>query len=145
MAQYKVQWENKEYLFDPEDIDVRQGIAIQYGTGMTLKAFNEGIQEVDVHAWQALMWLMKDQNGETCNIADLNFKVNAFSTAINDAEREYTQGLIDACGICDNDGLIGGKDACSHDPKGQPDTSPFESTSEQTRPSVNSGLSTSSV
>ncbi|GAA1701643.1 hypothetical protein [Fodinicola feengrottensis] len=143
MPQYKVDWEGKTYDFDPEDIDVKQGIAIQYGTGMTLKAFNDGIQEVDVHAWQALMWLMKNQNGEQCNIQDLNFKVNAFSNAINAAERQYTAELIERCRLCDDDGLIGDA-ACSHDPKGQPDLNASSSTSARTKASETSEPSTSS-
>lgn len=90
----QVQFEDKEYSFDMDDIDLRQARAIKRMTGLTLKKFGDGLSEADPDAVAAAYWLMLSQNGIAVDINKLNFNVVKFLDAIGDAgDRERADEL----------------------------------------------------
>lgn len=87
----KINFEDKEYDFDLDELDTRQAMYIQRKFGMTLMDLEEALERVDPKGVIALYWLMKNQNGETVDPDKVNFKIVKFAMALRDAalaERE---------------------------------------------------------
>lgn len=83
-----IDWAGKRYDFDPEEVDVQQGIVIKMSFGWTMKAWQEALNEVDPQAIQAVFWLMRTQNGESCNLSEQNFPISKFTAAFQKAQEE---------------------------------------------------------
>lgn len=126
--QLKVEWDGRTYSLDIKQVDVRQAMNILNIHGLTVKAYNEGIVQLDPRSQQALMWLMLDQNGVKTNMRDLNFDIFEFMDAINTAKEQYDADQTLACTFCDEDGKIvhanGNLEPCTHDPKVEGETKP---------------------
>lgn len=88
----EIEWDGKVYTYDPEDINVRHGFVIKQHTGLDLKPWEDSLRDGNVASWQALMWLLKQQNGERTQIATEDFAVvkfmNTFNAAMEAASEE---------------------------------------------------------
>jgi hypothetical protein len=87
-----VHFEDRDYEFDVEAIDLAEARHIKRQTGLTVKALMEGVSDLDPEALVALYWLMLKQNGQVSDINKVNFPVLKFAEAIGkafeDAEKE---------------------------------------------------------
>lgn len=81
-------WDGKTYKWDPEEVDVQQGIVIKMTFGWTLVQWQEAVAAVDPQAFQALFWLMRIQNGEACELTSQNFSIKQFSEEFGRASKE---------------------------------------------------------
>ncbi len=79
----KIQFEDREYDLDLDEIDVAQAKVIKIHRGLTLKGLSDGLNELDADALAAAYWLMCVQSGLTgVNIDQVNFKIIRFAEAI---------------------------------------------------------------
>lgn len=85
---FDVEWAGKKYHYDPEDITVRQGMVIKTYTGLDLKPWETALDNGDVKSWQALMWLMKQMNGERTQIQTEDFPIVKFMNTFNQASQD---------------------------------------------------------
>lgn len=74
-------WEGKTYEYDPYLITVQQAVAIKLHTGLGLKSWGAAVDDWDAAAVQALLWVIKGQNGETCPITSIELNVIEFMEA----------------------------------------------------------------
>lgn len=81
----QVHFEDKDYDFSLDDIDVPQARYIKRKFGMTLMDLEEGLSQADPDALVALYWLMQNQNGVTIDPDKVNFKLVRFGMALKDA------------------------------------------------------------
>lgn len=90
----QVNFVDKEYTLDLEDLDLSQARAIKVQTGLTIAGLKRGLFELDPEALAALYWLMLNQSGQTVDLRKVNFKVAKFATAVGDAyDREEAAEL----------------------------------------------------
>jgi hypothetical protein len=82
----KIDFEGRVWEFDPNVVDVQQGIAIWLAHGLTLLDWEEGMERADPRALQCTYWLMLAQNGTVKAIKDCNFAVGPFSVALQAAQ-----------------------------------------------------------
>jgi len=89
-----VNYDNKEYTFDLDDVTVAQLREIYtHCGGLTLATLETGLQEGHPNALTAIYWLMLENNGETSSIQTVNFKVVKFFKALQDASIEQEAEL----------------------------------------------------
>ena len=88
----KIKWDGRVYEYDPAQIDVNTGIKIREHTGMGIRSWERAIDDADPVALQALLWVIKEQNGERTPIRTLNFSVVDFHAAIMEAALEELAG-----------------------------------------------------
>jgi len=81
----KIKFEGEEYTFDLEELTVAQAKVIKVHTGMTLLGLEEGLSRGDPDALRALYWLMHAQSGKSCDIDRADFKIIAFSKALEES------------------------------------------------------------
>lgn len=84
----RIQWDGKEYLYNPSKVTVQSAIAIRDYTGMGMKTWEKAIDDADPRALQALLFAIKAQNGERAAIQTLDFSVSEFFDEVNRALRE---------------------------------------------------------
>ena len=89
------EFEDKTYTYDPAGLDVRTAMVIKVHTGHGLKSWNEAVQELEPDAVQALFWAVKQQNGEPCEIASLNFSIPDFMAAFETAFLADTKAQLE--------------------------------------------------
>lgn len=77
-----VHFEDTDYQFDFEALDLAQARAIKRQTGLTIQGLIAGLESLDPEALVALYWLMRVQNGATVDINKVNFKVLKFGEAL---------------------------------------------------------------
>jgi hypothetical protein len=80
-----VHFDDKDYQFDIDEIDLTEAMYIQSNTGLTVAGMWQGFKDSDPQALRALYWLMLKQNGKTTDISKLNFKVIKFDVALVEA------------------------------------------------------------
>lgn len=80
-----VHFEDKDYDFDIEAMDLAQARAIKSQTGLSIRKLMDGLGDFDPEAMAALYWLMLKQNGVTVDIRKVNFKVLEFAEALGEA------------------------------------------------------------
>lgn len=79
----KIEFENREYNLELDEITVAQAKVIKVHRGMTLKSLSDGLNELDPDALVSAYWLMKVQSGETgVDIDRVDFKAVRFAEAI---------------------------------------------------------------
>ena len=84
-----IHFEDQDFEFDIDDLDVVQAKAIKRQTGMSLLKWQEGLKEADPDALVGLYWLMLNQNGKAVDMNKVNFKIVKFGNAVAEAfERE---------------------------------------------------------
>lgn len=80
-----VHFEDKDYTFDIEALDVSEARTIKRQTGLTIRALMNGLEEMDPDAMVALYWLMLKQNGQMTDPNKVNFPMLKFGEALADA------------------------------------------------------------
>jgi hypothetical protein len=80
-----VEFDDTEYQFDLDDIDVTQARYLKRKIHMTLMDLEEGMLRADPDALVGLYWLMLAQNGKVVDIDKLNFKLVRFGIALQKA------------------------------------------------------------
>jgi hypothetical protein len=88
-----IEWDGKTYSYEVHKITVAAAIAIKLHTGLGLKSWAKAVDDWDPQAVQALLFAMKQQNGEPVVIADLEFDLTGFMTAF---EKAYAKSIDDA-------------------------------------------------
>lgn len=83
----KVTYEDREYEFDLDEIDVDQAQLIYSKTGLTIITLEAGLEEMNPFALKAVFWLMLVQNGEKADFDRVNFKLAKFLSALMDANK----------------------------------------------------------
>lgn len=86
-----VRFDDQEYQFDLDDIDVSQARYLKRKFGLSLMDLEDGLERADVDCLVALYWLMMQQNGKTVEPDRVNFKIVQFGIALRvaaEAERE---------------------------------------------------------
>jgi len=92
----KVEFDGKTYLYDPTKIKVSQAYVIQnytrdeqYPTGRGFMEWQQGFQEMKPNCMQALLWKLKNDNGEPCTIEQVgDFDMGELMAAIGKAAQE---------------------------------------------------------
>lgn len=80
-----VNYDDREWELDLDEMDVKQARTIKVATGLTPLELQRGMVQVDPDALVGLFWYMQVTNGEKCDIRRVNFKLVKFSNAISDA------------------------------------------------------------
>ena len=80
-----VEFEDKSWTLEIDEIDVRQAMAIKVKTGFNLLEWQAALEQGDVNAAKALYWLMLAQNGVNKDMDQVNFKVLKFIAAVGAA------------------------------------------------------------
>ena len=84
----QIKFEDVEYSFDLDEIDLRQASMIYDKCGLTLMTLELGLGDGNPSAMRAIYWLMLSQNGREEDIDRLNFKVVKFAHALQVAGEE---------------------------------------------------------
>lgn len=71
-----------EYEFDQNKLALGEAIAVKKSSGLTVKAFQEGLVEMDPEALQAMVWLARRRAGEAVRLQDVEFDVVAFAQSL---------------------------------------------------------------
>lgn len=94
-----VQFEDRDWNLDVDELDVAQAMVIKVKTGYNLLQWQSALEQGDVLAAKALYWLMLAQAGITADIDLINFKVLKFIAAVGKAalasktsEKDPTEG-----------------------------------------------------
>ena len=77
-----IEFEDKEYTFDLDEIDLRQASIIYDKCGLTLMTLELGLSDGNPAAMRAIYWLMLVQSGQDEDIDRLNFKIVKFAHAL---------------------------------------------------------------
>jgi len=81
-----INFEDRDWDFQLEEIDLKQAIAIQLAYGFTLDDWYQALEHSDARALQCLYWLMLQQNGVIKPIAECNCKIMALGEAMAAAQ-----------------------------------------------------------
>lgn len=85
-------YDGQTYEFDQNKLDLTEAIAVKVETGgMTIKAFQLGINELDPDALKAMVWLSLRRAGTAVRYADVTFDVVELLSSIKN-----TDGTADA-------------------------------------------------
>ena len=84
--EFTITFEGRDWQYDEDHVPVMQAMAFHSVHGLTLRAWMEGIRELDPRAIQCAYWLMLQQNGERRPLKDLDFDAIGFMSA-------YAEGL----------------------------------------------------
>ncbi len=89
MPTLSINWEDRDWEYDPEMIDIRRGRAIEEFCGRPLYGWESGVLQCDVRCLTALLWEIKKQNGEpTMPMKAMNFSPVAFHRAVLQAQAD---------------------------------------------------------
>ena len=80
----QVHFEDQDFQFEIEDIDVSQSRHIYKQTGLSVRGLLDGLKEINPDALVALYWLMKAQNGTVVDMGKVNFPILRFAAALGD-------------------------------------------------------------
>lgn len=80
-----INYDDTDYSFDLDEIDVSQATTIKRKYGFSLLTLEAGLREGDPDALRCIYWIMLSQNGVNKNIDNVSFKVVKFSNAIQNA------------------------------------------------------------
>jgi len=81
-----IDYEGRSYLFEFDDIGVKQGIAIEKHTGLPFAEWGAAIAKGgNMLALQALGWVILNGGDLTIPIGDVDFKMGKFGAALDKA------------------------------------------------------------
>lgn len=87
-------FQGRHYLYDPARMDVRTAMAIKLHTGFGLLSWQNAVMDMDPAAVQALLFAVKAQNGEPCDIATLEFPILEFIEVFSQARLAEVQAAM---------------------------------------------------
>jgi hypothetical protein len=96
MASITVNFEDKEYIFDLDDIGLREASIIYDKYGYTLSTLPVAFSNGEPAAVRVFYWLMMNQNGEKQNIERVDFKIIKFRDSMERAMLEESRAEIQA-------------------------------------------------
>jgi hypothetical protein len=76
-----ITFEGRDWDFRDDKIGIQQAMAMHLEHGLTLRAWQEGITDLDPRAIQCSYWLMLQQNGEIRPLRGLDFEAIEFMAA----------------------------------------------------------------
>lgn len=74
--------DDTEYEFDQNKLALAEAIAVKVESGLTIKAFQEGLTEMDPYALKSMVWLAKRRAGIKTRYEDIEFDVVGFSKTL---------------------------------------------------------------
>jgi hypothetical protein len=80
-----IEYEGREYPYDPDDLDIDQALLIEKHIGGTLMDWQKGIYAYDTKCTQVLGWIVLRGGDLSVPIESVNFKVNKLRTAFEAA------------------------------------------------------------
>ena len=87
-----VQFQDEEYQFDIEALDLSEARYIKRNAGLSVKQLMDAVGEIDPEALAAIYWLMLKQSGKVQDISKLNFPVLKFAEALAAAFASENEG-----------------------------------------------------
>ena len=96
MAHITVDFEDKEYDFDLDDIGLREASIIYEKYGYTLHTLPKAFTDGEPNAVRVFYWLMMNQSGEKVNIERVDFKIVKFRDAFERGMLEESRAEIEA-------------------------------------------------
>jgi hypothetical protein len=95
-----VHFDDKDYQFDLDEIDVSQARYILRKFQMTLMDLEDGLERANPESLVALYWLMLAQNGTIVDPDKVNFKIVKFGMALKvaadkESEANPTEGAAE--------------------------------------------------
>ena len=100
-----IHFEDTDYNFDIEALDLAEARHIKRQTGLTMRGLMDGLTDLDPEALLAIYWLMLKQNGQMSDMNKVNFSVLKFAEAVGSAfeaeaatraEENPTEGATEA-------------------------------------------------
>jgi hypothetical protein len=74
--------DDTEYEFDQNRLALAEAVAVKVESGLTIKAFQEGLAEMDPYALKAMVWLAKCRAGVKTRYTDVEFDVVSFAKTL---------------------------------------------------------------
>jgi hypothetical protein len=84
-VQVKIDFEGREWDFDPDRMDVRQATVLYMTYQLTIEQYGDGYDALDQRVYHFAYWLMLQQNGVVKPIAECNPQVIEFIAAVTKA------------------------------------------------------------
>lgn len=91
----QINFNDKVYTLDLEEITVHEQRTIQKYAGFTLRDLEAALKEGDIEALTCLYWLMLKQSGEEEPIESVDFKLIKFVEDLASATEEGRKALKD--------------------------------------------------
>jgi hypothetical protein len=80
-----ISYEDTDYSFDLDEIDVVQATLIKRKFDLNLLTLEQGLRQGDPDALRCIYWLMLSQNGTHVNVDSVSFKIVKFANAVHKA------------------------------------------------------------
>jgi hypothetical protein len=77
VSRTSVKLDGQSWMFDEDDITIQDAYMLKSVTGMGLRGFFEGLQDMDPQCLQALVWFLRRKAGEQVQMDEVNFKVTS--------------------------------------------------------------------
>jgi len=74
--------DDREYEFDQNRLALSEAIAVKRANGLTVRGLQEGLQDMDPDALQAMVWLAKRRAGDAVRMVDIEFDIVELSRSI---------------------------------------------------------------
>ena len=84
----RIEFEGREWDFDPERITLKQGVAMHLAYGFNLDQWFEALSDTDPRALQCLWWLMLQQDGQVLPLKDADCSLIQLAAAFGDSQDE---------------------------------------------------------
>lgn len=65
----------KDYEFDRNKLALTEAISLKKASGFTVRGFQDGLNDLDPEALQAMVWLAKQRAGEAVRMQDIDFEI----------------------------------------------------------------------
>lgn len=79
-------------VFDFQKLTVFDGIQLKAKSGLTIKQFVDGLQEMDAASLQALVWLLRTRHGAVTELHAINFALGDLEMEEEPDPTEETSG-----------------------------------------------------
>jgi len=79
-------------VFDFQKMTVFDGIQLKAKSGLTIKQFVDGLQEMDAASLQALVWLLRTRQGAVTELHAINFALGDLDMEEEPDPTEETSG-----------------------------------------------------
>ena len=83
-----IDFEGRTWEYDEDRVTVQQAMVLHLAYGLTIKAWQAAIPELDPRALQFCYWLMLQQNGVIRPLKDCDFAAVEFIAAYSAAQQE---------------------------------------------------------
>lgn len=84
MTVTRVKLGEQAWELDDSKLTLADAFLIKSGTGLALKPFFEGVQDLDPHCLQGLVWFLRQKAGERVAVTDIDFVVTDLELSQDD-------------------------------------------------------------